>query len=101
MKTWKYKNFIATDDFNSERTNNYLEKFCASCNLKNFSSKCSPWRKFKYISSKEPNTHVPINEKRNQSDINCRLKAKFNDENQKDIFFSSFDDLQDIADMEI
>ena len=35
------------------------------------------------------------------ADVNCRLKVKFNDENQKDIFFSSFDDLQDIVDMEI
>ena len=35
------------------------------------------------------------------ADVSCRLKAKFNDENQKDIFFSSFDDLQDIVDMEI
>ena len=34
-------------------------------------------------------------------DINCRLKVKFNDENQKGIFFSSFDDLRDIVDMEI
>ena len=35
------------------------------------------------------------------ADINCRLKVKFNDKNQKDIFFSPFDDLRDIADMEI
>ena len=35
------------------------------------------------------------------ADINCRLNIKFNDENQKDIFFSSFDELQDIVDMEI
>ena len=35
------------------------------------------------------------------ADINCRLKVKFNDENQKDIFFSSFDELRDIVDMEI
>ena len=35
------------------------------------------------------------------ADVNCRLKVKFNDENQKDIFFSSFDDLRDIVDMEI
>ena len=34
-------------------------------------------------------------------DINCRLKVRFNDENQKYIFFSSFDDLRDIVDMEI
>ena len=34
-------------------------------------------------------------------DVNCCLKVKFNDENQKDIFFSSFDDLRDIVDMEI
>ena len=31
--------------------------------------------------------------------VNCRLKAKFNDENRKDIF-SIFDDLRDIEDME-
>ena len=35
------------------------------------------------------------------ANINCRLNVKFNDENQKDIFFSSFDELRDIADMEI
>ena len=35
------------------------------------------------------------------SDVNCRLKVKSNDENQKDIFFSSFDEFRDIVDMEI
>ena len=35
------------------------------------------------------------------TDVNCRLKVKFNDENQKDKFFFSFYDLQDIADTEI
>ena len=35
------------------------------------------------------------------ADINCRLMVEFNDENQKDIFFSSFDELRDIVDMEI
>ena len=35
------------------------------------------------------------------ADINCRLKVKFNDENQNDIFFSSFNELWDIVDMEI
>ena len=35
------------------------------------------------------------------ADINCRLKVKFSDENQKDIFFSSFDELRDIVDIEI
>ena len=34
------------------------------------------------------------------ADINCRLKVKFNDENQKDIF-PSFDDLRDIVNMEL
>ena len=34
-------------------------------------------------------------------DTNCRLKVKFNDKNQKDIFSSSFDDLRDIVDMAI
>ena len=31
------------------------------------------------------------------ADINCHLKVKFNAENQKDIFFSSFDNLLDIC----
>ena len=31
---------------------------------------------------------------------NCRLKVKFNDQNQRYIFFSSFDNLRNIADME-
>ena len=35
------------------------------------------------------------------ANVNCRLKVKFDDANQKDIFFSSFDDLRDIVDMEI
>ena len=35
------------------------------------------------------------------ADINCLLKVKFNDENQKDIFYSSINDLRDTADMEI
>ena len=35
------------------------------------------------------------------ADINCRLKLKFHDENQKDILFSSFNELRDIVDMEI
>ena len=35
------------------------------------------------------------------ADINWRLKVKFNDENQKDIFFRSFDDLWDKVGMEI
>ena len=34
------------------------------------------------------------------ADVKCRLKVKLN-ENQKDIFFSSFNDLRDIVDMEI
>ena len=36
-----------------------------------------------------------------QVGINCRLKMEFNDEDHKDIFFSSFNDLRDILDMEI
>ena len=35
------------------------------------------------------------------ADVNCCLKVKFNDENQKDIFFSSFNDFRNILDMEI
>ena len=35
------------------------------------------------------------------ADINCRLKVKFNDENQKDIFFSSFDNIWDLVDMQM
>ena len=31
----KYENFIVIGDFNAEMTNNYLEEFCASYNLKN------------------------------------------------------------------
>ena len=34
-------------------------------------------------------------------DKNCCLEITLNDEKQKDIFFSSFDDLRDIIDMEI
>ena len=35
------------------------------------------------------------------ADINYCLKVKLNDENQEDIFFSSFDDLWGIVDMEV
>ena len=35
------------------------------------------------------------------ADIDCCMKVKFNNENQKDILFSSFDNLWDIVDMEI
>ena len=35
------------------------------------------------------------------ADVNCCLMVKFNDENQKDIFFSSFNDFRNILDMEI
>ena len=31
----KYEHFIVIGDFNEEMTNNYLEEFCASYNLKN------------------------------------------------------------------
>ena len=31
----KYENFIVIIDFNAEMTNNYLDEFCASYNLKN------------------------------------------------------------------
>ena len=33
--TSKYENFIVIGDFNAEITNNYLEEFCTSYNLKN------------------------------------------------------------------
>ena len=48
MKTWKDENFIVTDDFNSERTNNYLEKFCASCNLKNLIKQLTYFKELEY-----------------------------------------------------
>ena len=34
-------------------------------------------------------------------DVNCRLRVKFHDAKQKDIFFSTFDELRDIVDSEI
>ena len=34
-------------------------------------------------------------------DVNCHLKVKFKDAKQKDMFFSSFEELQDIADAEL
>ena len=59
--------------------------------------------KSRYDLSKRANDHVKEvpSIKFCYADINCRLKVKFNDENQKDIFFSHFDDLRDIVDMEI
>ena len=59
--------------------------------------------KSRYDLSKRANDHVKEvpSIKSCYSDINCRLKVKFNDENQKDIFFYSFDDLWDIVEMEI
>ena len=59
--------------------------------------------KSRYNSLKRANDHVkevPVI-KFCYADINCRLKVKFNDENQKDIFFSSFNELRDIVDIEI
>ena len=35
------------------------------------------------------------------ADVNCRLLIKFHDAKQEDIFFSTFDELRDIADSEI
>ena len=59
--------------------------------------------KSRYDLLKRANDHVeevhPI--KLCYADINCRLEVKFNDKNQKDNFFPSFDDLRDILDMEI
>ena len=59
--------------------------------------------KSRYDLLKRANDHVeevhPI--KLCYADINCRLEVKFNDKNQKDNFFPSFDDLRDILNMEI
>ena len=59
--------------------------------------------KSNYNLLKRANDHVKevLSIKFCYADINCRLKVKFNDEKQKDIFFSSFDELRDIVDMEI
>ena len=59
--------------------------------------------KSKYNLLKRANDHVKEvpSIKFCYADINCRLEVKFNDENQKVIFFSSFDELRDIVDMEI
>ena len=35
------------------------------------------------------------------ADVNCRLRVKFHDAKQEDIFFSTFDELRDIVDSEI
>ena len=35
------------------------------------------------------------------ADVNCRLRVKFHDAKQEDIFFSTFDELCDIVDSEI
>ena len=35
------------------------------------------------------------------ADVNCRLRVKFHDAKQKDIFFSTFDELRDIVDSDI
>ena len=35
------------------------------------------------------------------ADANCRLRVKFHDPKQEDIFFSTFDELRDIVDSEI
>ena len=56
--------------------------------------------KSRYDLLKRANDHVeevhPI--KLCYADTNCRLEVKFNDKNQKDNFFPSFDDLRDILD---
>ena len=35
------------------------------------------------------------------ADVNCRIRVKFYDARQKDIFFATFDQLRDIVDSEI
>ena len=35
------------------------------------------------------------------ADVNCRLRVKFHDEKQEDIFFSTFQELCDIIDCEV
>ena len=57
----------------------------------------------RYDLLKRANDHVKevLSIKFCYADINCRLKVKFNDENQKDIFFSSFDNLRDVVDIDI
>ena len=35
------------------------------------------------------------------ADVNCRLRVKFHDEKQADIFFSTFEELCDIVDSEV
>ena len=35
------------------------------------------------------------------ADANCRLRVKFHDAEQEDIFFSTFDELRDIVDSKI
>ena len=35
------------------------------------------------------------------ADVNCRLRIKFHDAKQEDIFFSTFDELRDIAESEM
>ena len=35
------------------------------------------------------------------ADVNCRLRVKFHDANQEDIFFATFEELRDIVDSEI
>ena len=35
------------------------------------------------------------------ADVNCRLRVKFHDAKQEDIFFPTFDELRDIVDSEI
>ena len=59
--------------------------------------------KSRYNLLKKANDHVKevCSIKFCYADINCRLKVKFNDENQKDVFFSSFGELRIIVDMEI
>ena len=57
--------------------------------------------KSRYDLSKRANVKEVPSIKFCYEDINCCMKVKPNDENQKDNFFSSFDDLRDIVDMEI
>ena len=35
------------------------------------------------------------------ADVNCRIRVKFHDARQEDIFFATFDQLRDIVDSEI
>ena len=57
--------------------------------------------RFTLLNKSNNHEKVGPNIKFSYLDLDCHLKGKFNDESQKDLFFSFFDNLRDFVDTEV